>query len=114
MGDKGSAGGRFPAGPWQWQWRHQNRRSRRRRRTVGCFLWLATLLLVLLVLSLLFGGFNRGTKDGGQARLVPVTTAGAVRISASSPHPNSRTRGSRGRASIATPSAPGRPKAASS
>jgi hypothetical protein len=50
-----------PAGPWQWSWRRQHRR----RRAVGCLLWLATLLLVLLVLSLLFGGFRRGTGAGG-------------------------------------------------
>jgi hypothetical protein len=47
-------------GPWQWQWR----RSRRRRRTVGCFLWVLTLLIVLLVLSILFGGFRRGSQVG--------------------------------------------------
>ncbi|MGH3399518.1 MAG: hypothetical protein ACRDPO_33015 [Streptosporangiaceae bacterium] len=28
-------------------------------------LWVLTLLLVLLVLSILFGGFQRGTKVGG-------------------------------------------------
>jgi hypothetical protein len=32
---------------------------------MGCLLWLLTLLLVLLVLSILFGGFQRGTKTGG-------------------------------------------------
>jgi hypothetical protein len=47
---------------------------------VGCFLWLVTLLLVLLVLSLLFGGFQRGTRNGGQARLVPVTTVSTAGI----------------------------------
>src|ERR1700733_10177370 len=48
-------------GPWQWPWR----RRRRRRRAMGCLLWLLTLLAVLLVLALLFGGFQRGTKTGG-------------------------------------------------
>jgi hypothetical protein len=48
-------------GPWQWGWRRQHRR----RRTVGCLLWLLTLLIVFLVLSLLFGGFQKGTKVGG-------------------------------------------------
>jgi hypothetical protein len=48
-------------GPWQWQWRH----NRRRRRAVGCFLWMLTLLIVLLVLSILFGGFHRGARVGG-------------------------------------------------
>jgi ABC-type Fe3+ transport system permease subunit len=48
-----------PAGPWQWPWRR-----RRNRRVFGCLLWVLTLLLVLLVLSILFGGFQRGTKTG--------------------------------------------------
>jgi hypothetical protein len=48
-------------GPWQWQWRRQHRR----RRTIGCMLWILTLLAVLLVLALLFGGFQRGHKIGG-------------------------------------------------
>jgi hypothetical protein len=70
-GGKRPAGGRFLAGPWQWQWRRQHRRRRR----LGCFLWLLTLLL-----SLLFGGFRRGTKDGGEARLVPVTAVSTAGI----------------------------------
>jgi hypothetical protein len=55
------AAGMAVNGPWQWQWRRQHRR----RRTVGCMLWILTLLAVLLVLSLLFGGFERGHKAGG-------------------------------------------------
>jgi ABC-type Fe3+ transport system permease subunit len=47
-------------GPWQWRWR---RRSRRRR-ALGCLLWVVTLLFVLLVLSVLFGGFQRGARTG--------------------------------------------------
>jgi ABC-type Fe3+ transport system permease subunit len=54
------AGAEAPQGPWQWPWR----RSRRRRRIVGCLLWILTMLLVLLVLSILFGGFQRGQKVG--------------------------------------------------
>ena len=50
-----------PRGPWQWPWR----RRRRSRRIMGCLLWILTLLLVLLVLSILFGGFQRGTRVGG-------------------------------------------------
>lgn len=53
-------GERATSGPWNWRWR-------RRRRAWGCLLWLATLLIVLLVLSLLFGGFQRGNKVGGGA-----------------------------------------------
>jgi hypothetical protein len=56
-------------GPWQWGWR----REHRRRRTLGCALWLLTLVVVLVVLSLLFGGFQRGHKTGGTGPLSPVT-----------------------------------------
>jgi hypothetical protein len=63
----GSAARSGPAGPWQWRWR----RRRRRHRAVGCLLWLLTLLIVLLVLSLLFGGFHRGARVGdGPAHVV--------------------------------------------
>jgi hypothetical protein len=62
------AAGMAVNGPWQWQWRRQHRR----RRTIGCVLWILTLLAVLLVLSLLFGGFQRGHKTGGTGPAVPV------------------------------------------
>jgi len=64
------------SGPWSWPWRHR----RRRRRAFGCFLWLVTLLFVLLVLSVLFGGWRRGTATGsGPAHPAAVTaTAAAV------------------------------------
>lgn len=61
-------------GPWQWQWRRQHRR----RRTLGCVLWLLTLAVVLLVLSLLFGGFQRGHKTGGAGPPSPVTAQVAM------------------------------------
>jgi hypothetical protein len=70
-------------GPWQWQWRRRHRRGR----AVGCLLWALTLVVVLLVLSLLFGGFQRGKKTGGTRPPSPVTAqhaaahAGAARIS---------------------------------
>lgn len=60
---------RMSRGPWNWRWRR-----RRRRRLTGCLLWLVTLLFVLLVLSLLFGGFQKGTRTGG----APVIRAQAV------------------------------------
>jgi hypothetical protein len=37
----------------------------RRTRLTGCLFWILALALVLLVLSLLFGGFTKGTKTGG-------------------------------------------------
>jgi ABC-type Fe3+ transport system permease subunit len=60
-----------PGRPWQWPWRR-----RRRRRIFGCLLWVLTLLLVLLVLSILFGGFQRGTRAGGGQ--VPAAATVAV------------------------------------
>jgi hypothetical protein len=61
-------------GPWQWQWRRQHRR----RRAIGCMLWLLTLAVILLVLSLLFGGFQRGHKTGGTGLPSPVTAQVAM------------------------------------
>lgn len=64
-----------PGGLWQWRWRR-----RRRRRALGCLLWLATLLLVLLVLSVLFGGFQLGIRNGaGLPHGVPAATRHADR-----------------------------------
>jgi hypothetical protein len=67
-----SAVGDGRGGPWQWQWRRRHRRHR----AVGCALWVLTLLIVLLVLSILFGGFHRGSRDGsGTAHLVQPAVA---------------------------------------
>jgi hypothetical protein len=41
---------------------------RRRIRLTGCLFWILALALVLLVLSLLFGGFQKGTKTGGMGQ----------------------------------------------
>lgn len=38
---------------------------RRMGRLTGCLVWILALLVILLVLSILFGGFQRGTKVGG-------------------------------------------------
>ncbi len=37
-------------------------RPSRNRRLAGCLLWIIAIILVLIVLSLLFGGFQMGTK----------------------------------------------------
>jgi hypothetical protein len=37
---------------------------RRLSRPVGCLLWVVAVLVLLLILSLLFGGFQQGTKVG--------------------------------------------------
>jgi hypothetical protein len=39
-------------------------RPRRHGRLAGCLLWLLGLIIVLVILSLLFGGFQKGTKAG--------------------------------------------------
>ena len=38
-------------------------------RPVGCLVWLIVLIIVLIVASLMFGGFQKGTKVNGQPRL---------------------------------------------
>jgi hypothetical protein len=59
-------------------WRRAGRlggRARRRIGCTGCLLWLLALVIVVLLLSLLFGGFQKGTKVGaGPAR--PIAAAG--------------------------------------
>jgi hypothetical protein len=42
-------------------------RMRRRSRPVGCMIWVIAIFIVLLVLSILFGGFHQGTKASGPA-----------------------------------------------
>jgi hypothetical protein len=69
-----AAAGRLVRGPWNWQWRR-----RKRRRLTGCLLWLVTLLFVLLVLSLLFGGFEKGTRTG-DAPLVRALAASTTLV----------------------------------
>jgi hypothetical protein len=56
--------------------RWYGRRERRPRpRLIGCLLWLIALIVILIVLSLLFGGFTKGTKVSGAGPLVPSTAA---------------------------------------
>ena len=40
---------------------------RRRRRRPGCLLWLLILIAVLVILSLFFGSYRKGTKAAGMA-----------------------------------------------
>jgi hypothetical protein len=51
------------------QWRLTGRRDRPRRfsRPVGCLFWVLALLVILLLLSLLFGGFQKGQKVGSSS-----------------------------------------------
>jgi hypothetical protein len=43
----------------------------------GCLLWILGLIVVLVILSLLFGGFQMGTKVGGAPAPLPVHAAWA-------------------------------------
>jgi hypothetical protein len=50
-------------------------RTRRRSRPVGCMIWAVAIIIVLLVLSILFGGFHQGTKASGPAPGTSVSLA---------------------------------------
>jgi len=53
-----------------------------RRRLGGCLLWILGLIVALVILSLMFGGFQKGTKAGlaGAPALFPAAvTAGGGR-----------------------------------
>ncbi len=54
----------------------------RRRGLTGCLLWIVGLIVVLIILSLMFGGFQMGTKAG--AGLPAPLHAGAVMIGSGS------------------------------
>jgi len=51
--------------------------GRPRRRLTGCLLWVLAIIIVLVILSLLFGGFQKGSKAGG-ARVPSPVPAGPV------------------------------------
>ncbi len=55
--------------------RGPRRRWRPRSRAGGCLLWVVLLILVLVVLSVMFGGFQKGTKAGSLPHLMPAVTA---------------------------------------
>ena len=51
------------------------REGRRMPRLVGCLIWLIALVVVLIVLSLLFGSFTKGTKVSALGPPVPLAAA---------------------------------------
>jgi hypothetical protein len=61
------------------RWRRGPLGSRPRRlgRFTGCLLWLLGLIIVLVILSLLFGGFHKGTKANGAGLPVPFSVSAA-------------------------------------
>ena len=46
-------------------WDRSRGGRRRFGRPVGCLLWLIALLALVIVLSAVFGGFQKGTRTGG-------------------------------------------------
>lgn len=68
------AGGNMPMLRW-----YGRRDGRRRPRLVGCLIWLIALIVILIVLSLLFGGFTKGTKVSGLLPPGPLPTLAAAR-----------------------------------
>ena len=58
-------------------WDRSRGRRRRFGRPAGCLLWLIALLALLILLSALFGGFQKGTKAGGSH--VPRATVSVER-----------------------------------
>ena len=53
-------------------WRRRTDRSGRRlSRPVGCLVWIIGLILLLLLLSALFGGFQKGSRVSGNALIRP-------------------------------------------
>ena len=51
------------------------REGRRRPWLIGCLIWLIAIVVILIVLSLLFGGFTKGTKVSGLGPPVPLAVA---------------------------------------
>jgi type IV secretory pathway TrbL component len=51
------------------------RGGRPRPRLIGCLIWIIALVVILIVLSLLFGGFTKGTKVSGLGPAVPLAAA---------------------------------------
>ena len=59
----------------RFRWRRGGNGARRPgNRLVGCLLWVVGLIIVLIILSLLFGGFQTGTKADGAGAPALVQT----------------------------------------
>ena len=52
------------------------RRERPRSRLAGCLIWILALIVLLIIASVLFGGFRKGTK-AGDGPLSPVQVSRA-------------------------------------
>jgi len=60
----------------RWYGRRGRERGRRPR-VIGCLLWLVALIVLLIVASLLFGGFTKGSKAAGLSRAAPAAPLAA-------------------------------------
>jgi hypothetical protein len=61
------------------RWRASTDRRRRFNRPIGCLIWLVALIVLIIVLSALFGGFQKGTKaNGASISGASIVTAPAV------------------------------------
>ncbi len=49
----------------------------RRSRVIGCLMWLIAVIILLIVVSLIFGGFQKGTKAAGLGGGVRAGIGGA-------------------------------------
>jgi hypothetical protein len=60
-----------------WRYRPAGRRPRyRRRRLTGCLLWILIAIGILVILSLMFGTFQKGTRVSGTPTLIrPIHSA---------------------------------------
>jgi hypothetical protein len=64
------------------RWRNRTVQQRRFRPGLGgCLLWILVLVAILIVLSLLFGGFQKGTKAGLGPAPAHVTGLGVPGLS---------------------------------
>ena len=59
-------------------WLFGSRERRPRSRLAGCLVWIVALIVLLIVLSLLFGGFRKGTKAAGTDPPMPVAASPVV------------------------------------
>jgi hypothetical protein len=55
--------------------RGRSGRTRRRSRPVGCMIWVIAIFVVLLALSIAFGGWHQGSKASGPAGGTSVSLA---------------------------------------
>jgi hypothetical protein len=60
--------------------RRRERAPRRRSRVTGCLLWIVLLIVILIVLSLMFGGFRKGTKAEGPGNFRTSGTVAALSL----------------------------------